>query len=313
MNLKNLWSSANIFFRENLILVIIVLGVGFCFFSESDAPVPIREEHAMMMDEAAESFMPRPTAVSKMAYGRGGGRDILPPVYAESFDPDQAERKIVKNASLTIEVENTEMAKELIEEKVKELKGAITHLNSWEVRPNVLSYSMTLRIPAELLDKSVDVLAGFGVKKAENFSTRDITAAYFDTENQLENLRARRDRLRKLMEMETKALKDILEVDRELSNVQRQIENLERTQKRRDTDVSYSTLSLTIQPEPEIGDFKTPEWTPEKSWKQSVNDLIYASQNIFDKIMKLIVFTPIWLPILLIAIWIRWKFFRKKK
>lgn len=258
----------------------------------------------MAMADVEESA--RAPRMMKSSFGRGG--DIVPPVFAEGFDPEQDEKKIVKNGNLTIEVSYPEDAKKQAEVKIGALEGSITNLNSWENRPGVLTYNMTIRIPSESLDKAIEVLSGLGIKKSENFSVQDITSQYNDTENQIKNLTVRRDRLRELMEKDTNELKDILEVDRELSNVQLQIENLERTQKRRDVDVAYSTLRLTIQPEPEIGDVNNPHWSADRSWKQSVNDLINTSQGIFDKAIKLVVFAPIWIPMLLVLVFVRKKF-----
>lgn len=312
MNLKNPFASGLNFIKKNLILVTVILGLSYWFFPDIDHPIVLESRNSikgyvtgmdMAMMDVEESYAPQ---MEKASFGRGGG-SIMPPVYADDFDPDQ-EKKVIKNGSLTIEVVDPEEAKNEAEVKIGGLEGQITNLNSWETRPGVLSYNMTVRVPSESLDKAIEVLSGLGTKKSENFSVQDITASYFDTENQIKNLEARRDRLRTLMEKETESLKDILEVDRELSNVQRQIENLERTQKRRDVDVAYSTLHLTIQPEPEIGDVNNPHWSVDRSWKQSVNDLINASQGIFDKAIKLLVFAPIWLPILLVLVWVRRRF-----
>ncbi len=312
MKIKNLWHSANALFRENLLLIIIVLGAGWWIFFCDDGPVIMESKNyaRMEMEESAMDFARAPMMAKNTSFGRGGG-GIMPPVFDGGFDPDQTDKKVIKNGNLTVEVEDTEVARESAEMIAKDLEGAVTNLNSWEVRPGILSYNMTLRIPAEMLEEAVKMLAALGVKKSEGFSVRDITAAYYDTEAQLENLEARRDRLRELMERKTENLGDVLQIDRELSSVQHQIENLERRQKGRDIDVGYSTLHLNLQPEPEIGDFTTPNWTPERSWKQAVNDLIGSLQGIFDKAISILVFAPIWVPILLLGWWINRRFFKK--
>ena len=140
---------------------------------------------------------------------------------------------------------------------------------------------------------------------------QDITAQYADTANRITNLEARRDRLRELMERDTDNLNDVLSIDRELSSVQQQIENFERTLKQHDTNVSYSSVNLNLQPEPEIGDFSTPEWTPNRSWKQAVNDLIISLQDILDRAIQILVFAPIWFPVLFV-IWIIQRLIRRR-
>ncbi len=308
MKIKNLWQLANTLFRENLLLIIIVLGVGWWFLGD-DGPVIMESKNYahMEMEESAMDFARAPMMAKTASFGRGGIAPE-PPMFEGGFDPDQTEKKVIKNASLSLEVEDTEEARENTETLVTEFGGAVTNLNSWEVRPGILAYNLTTRVPAENLDAAVKNIAELGVKKSENFSVQDVTASYYDTEAQLENLKSRRDRLRELMERKTENLGDVLQVDRELSSVQSQIERLERTQKRRDTDVGFSTLRVTIQPEPAIGDFTTPDWTPERSWKQAVNDLIHSLQGIFDKSIKVLVFAPIWVPILVVAWWARRKF-----
>jgi hypothetical protein len=226
-------------------------------------------------------------------------------------DVKTEDRKVIKNASLNIEVNDTEIARGLVEEKIKELEGVVTHMNSHSVRSGVLAYNMILRVPSEKLDDAMINLSSLGIKKSENFSSNDITAQYFDTENQIKNLEIRRDRLRELMEFKTDNLNDVLQIDRELSTVQNQIESFERTQNRRDADVSFSTINLNIQPKPIIGDFSSPtEWNIEKTWKTSVNDLIHSLQNIVEKSIKIIVYFPIWLPIFII-LWFIQKYIRK--
>ena len=326
MKIKNYWHTANTIVRENIIPIIAIFAIGFWLFGKpTDSPQPYLK---MAQNDMAKSPTSNRMTAKMTLAGQGGGGQMMAeqmmipggfgggkfPPYPqfENFDPNNPNRKIIKNANLAIEVNNTETAKKQAEEKIISLKGTITHLNSWEARPGTLNYNFTVRIPSENLESAVKTLATIGLKKSEGFSTQDITGSYTDTENQLENLRTRRERLRELMKTETKELKDILEVDRELSQVQGRIENLERIQKGRNIDTAYSTLNLMIQAEPEIGDFVNPQWSPEKSWKNAVNKLIQTSQNIFDKTVEILTFIPIWLPILILALWIKHKFFKKK-
>lgn len=240
------------------------------------------------------------------------GISPAPPVFADGgFAPDETNRKVIKNARLNLEVSDTEEAKVLAEAEIKSLGGFITNMNSHEVRNGVLAYSLTIRVPAKSLDAAMANLTGLGVKKSENFSSNDITAQYADTAAQITNLETRRTRLRKLLEFETKNLADVLQVDRELNNLQNQLDRLTRMQKGRDEKVSYSTLNLSLNPKIQIGDVTSPDWNPEKSWKTSVNELIQKSQNIIDKLIRLVVLAPIWIPVLLILWLLKRKFWRK--
>lgn len=301
---------------QNLVLSVLILGGIIALWPEHNpvlyrARSVIMEQAAYDMDHVESESMPT-MALSRNRGGMDGMMKIMSePAFADDFAPEETERKIVRNASLQIEVSNTEVARELVENKVRNLNGRITNLNSYEVRQGVLSYNFTVRVPADMLNKAMEEFTKMGVKKSESINEQDITAQYTDTESRLRNLETRRDRLRELMERETDNLADVLQIDRELSNVQQQIENYERTLKRHDTNVAFSTLNLSLQPEPQIGDFQTPEWTVKKSWKQSVNDLIISLQEILDNGIQFLVFAPIWIPILLV-LWAIQRFIRRR-
>jgi DNA-binding transcriptional regulator GbsR (MarR family) len=227
---------------------------------------------------------------------------IRPPVVrAQGFDPEAlSDRKIIKNGSLQLEVADTEESLAIVEAEILNQDAYVTHQDSWEVRRGTLAYNLTIRVPAENLEILSENLEKIGLKKSENFSTADITAQYRDTANRIQNLESRRDRLRELMERETETITDVLEIDRELANVQDELDQLNTTQKNRDTDVAYSTLQLTLNPQPEIGDFSSPDWNLQASWKTAVNDFIFDARDVVDKLIRAFVYTPIWLPLLLI-------------
>ncbi len=308
---ESIWRRVNNLVTHNLLLVIIlVLGGWWLFSGNNPIHYNVTGQSVSYDEDMAMSEMARPQA-KMMSFGRGRG-GIMPPM-ENNFIPDAEDRKIVKNGSLDLEVFDTEKARTKSETIIANTGGAVTSLNSWEARPGVLAYNLTTRVPAEKLEEVVTLLTELGVKKAENFNISDITAQYQDTENRLENLIARRDRLREMMERKTDKLGDVLSIDRELASVQTQIENLERSQNRRDTDVAYSTLHLSLRPETQIGDVANPHWNVTKSWKISVNALIQSSQGILDKLIKVVVYIPIWMPIVLILWFLDRKLIHKKK
>ena len=273
------------------------------FFSKSMSPVAEME----MVSDTAAPFALRSQSVSG---SRRGG--VVQPAFAD-FSPEQANRKIIRDAALDLEVADTELAREEAEKIIADFEGFITNLQSFETRPNVLSFQMTVRVPAENLDKIISALTEIGTKTSENFTSSDITSQYADTDAQIKNLELRRERLRKLLEFETKNLADVLSVDRELSNLQTQLDRLSRTQKGRDERVAYSTLRLALNAEIEIGDLQNPHWSATKSWRGAVNDLIAQLQNLFDLVVKLLVFAPIWAPILVAAYFGRRQWQKRKK
>lgn len=309
--MKNTWSVLNAFVHKNILLIIIIACAGWWVFGDNDK-IPFSSNFGgAVMEESVAMDMAYAPKMMASTRGVGGGG-----YFAESnngYIPNAEDRKIVKNGSLSVEVADTEKARNEAEMQIAALDGEITNMNSWEVRPGVLSYNFTVRIPSDNLEEAMEKLAFLGVKKSESISTNDITAQYSDTENQLKNLISRRDRLRELMDRKTENLGDVLSVDRELSSVQNQIENLERMQSRRDVNVSHSTLNLSLMPETQIGDVADPHWTFSKSWRMAINDLIQSAHGIADKLIKIVAYIPIWVPALIVLWILKVKFIDKKK
>ncbi len=324
-SIQNNWQRISHFISRHFMLIILIILAGWFLWDDEDQMTRFQSnrggnidmEYAMdMADEAEESRvsskMMALNSVREASFGSSTSGDdgmIIEPPLPDSngFAPDQ-DRKIIKNGNITVQVEDTDASRTMVEKKMEDFGGAVTNMHSWEMRPGILAYNLTTRVPSERLEEVMMWVASLGTKTNENFSSQDITANYQDTESRLANLRVRRDRLREMMERQTDKLADVLQIDRELSQVQLQIENFERLQLRRNTDIDFSILHITINPEPQIGDFQNPEWSVGRSWKHSVNDLFHSFQNIIDKALVIIVYIPIWLPIVLILWWARRKF-----
>ena len=208
-------------------------------------------------------------------------------------------RKIIRKSYLEVEVKNISSAKIKLEKKVKEAKGKIERLDTYQIYKDQLAYNYTLRIPKEKLDSTITFFKKMGKIKNENFSTYDITDDYKDTENQIKNLLARRDGLRELMKKKTENLSDVLAVDRELNKVQTQIENLMRRQKYRNKDVNLSELRITLMPKQKIQKIEDVKWNFGNSWTLAMNKMIIFSQKSVDFIFTLVAFIPYLLPFVL--------------
>ncbi len=324
MSIKSGIKSINQFIKDYAFVLIILGAAGFYFIGgNTQYPASRVSSFGGMVsyDEVAEESMDMAynsiASPSIMSRAKTTVSDVMAPpeVNAQGFDPEAlSDRKIIKNGSLQLEVEDTEESLAMVDAELLTQKAYVTHQNSWEVRPGTLAYNLTIRVPAEKLETLSANLEKLGVKKSENYSTSDITAQYSDTANRIKNLEVRRDRLRALMERETETISDVLEIERELARVQDELDSLNSTQKRRDTDVSYSTLQLTLSPQPEIGDFSSPDWNLEASWKTAVNDFIFDARDVVDKLIRAFVYTPIWLPLMLILWGLkRWLFGGGKK
>jgi hypothetical protein len=103
-----------------------------------------------------------------------------------------------------------------------------------------------LRVPADRFRQAVDALGQLGTVVEQNVAVLDVTEEYQDLTTRLANRKALAEHLRKLLER-AEDVKTALEVERELSRVQGEIDLLTGKLKRLANRVAYATLTLTWQ------------------------------------------------------------------
>lgn len=215
----------------------------------------------------------------------------------DSYQTTNSGKKIIKSSSLELEVSNTEKMANTVRNMVGTYKGYVENFYSYSDGQGAMTYNFSIKIPADKFYTAIDSFKKLGRVLSENYRSSDVTEQYSDIENELKNLIARRDRLRKLMETKTDNLKDIIEVDRELSRVQNQVENLVRRKRNMEKSVNYSSLNITLKQKVQIKDITQDKWSLGGSVKFYINALISFGQWLFDKVVFLSIFAPVWVLI----------------
>jgi len=217
----------------------------------------------------------------------------------------EVESKIVRGYGLTIEVKNTSNIYSVIIDEMTKVAGIINSFNSYNYTENDLAYNFVLEIPTDKIDSSIEYFKSLGIIKNENSNADDLTEQYSDNENRLKNLYSRRERLRKMMENKTEKLSDVLAVDRELNNVQTEIERLEKSNKKIDKNVEYSKLELTIEPKIKVNSLNDSQWQVSTSWNKAINKFIIFGQKSIDYIFQFITLLPIIIIFVLLVVLVK--------
>lgn len=154
------------------------------------------------------------------------------------------ERKLIKTGNIDIEVSNVTDTKNQITALVKEAGGYISsdNQNNYSGAPR---YEQVVRLPSDKLDDFVLKIEGLA-KKVDNktISTQDVTEEFIDVETRLATKKELEARYRDLLK-QAKSVKDIIEVEAQLNNVRSEIESMEGRLKYLNSQVSYSTLTVT--------------------------------------------------------------------
>lgn len=173
------------------------------------------------------------------------GENYMNIVYDSKHDEDKKEAKIIKEATLKLEVEKLEIAKKKTDELVKKFKGfyANEKMNKydWEI-----SYEIFVRIPNANFESFIaDLERGNGEILFKEVKAQDVTEQFYDLNIRLENKKKYLEQYRVLLKKAV-TIKEILEIEEKIRVILEEIESTEGRLRYLNSQVDYSTLSLII-------------------------------------------------------------------
>ena len=216
-------------------------------------------ENSAAYDAApAEEPMAMPEE-AKAEYGISGRTDAMPTAQ------DMSE-KIIYNANINLETTEFDAAIERLGAMVKELGGYMestsvsgSNYNSI-ARGNIgaRNADYTIRVPSANFSALTGGLAELGNVPFSRTYTRNVTMEYYDTQSRLDAYKVQEQRLLEMLSV-AETVEDMLAIQRELTDVQYEIDSLTGTLRYYDNQVGYSTVYLNIQ--------EVREYTPEPTIK----------------------------------------------
>jgi len=156
------------------------------------------------------------------------------------------ERQLVRTAELQLEVKDYAPARAQLDAELQRAGGYVAQASVEHADGTVTSASLELRIPAAELDAFLAALARLGTVLDEQLHSSEISDDYYDVSARLSTARQLEQRLLDFARVKTSDVKDLLEVERELTRVRENIETLQGRLQRYDHDVALSALSLRI-------------------------------------------------------------------
>ncbi len=167
--------------------------------------------------------------------------------------PVAVERKIIRDATLTLEVDEPVKAAERITSAVESRGGFVVSSESRQETSgrNGRAYeviTVQARVPSAQFDAALkEIRAAGGSVTAEKVSGKDVTEEYIDLEARLRTQQALEAQLLDIMKT-AHAVSDAISVERELTNVRTEIERIEGRKRFIENQSSLSTITVTLQP-----------------------------------------------------------------
>ncbi len=167
--------------------------------------------------------------------------------------PAAVERKIIRNAALTVEADSPAETVRRVASIAESRGGFVVTSESRQQggaqggRPYEV-VTVELRVPAAQFDAVVGEIRGAGGRVVgEKITGQDVTEEYIDLEARIRTQRALEAQFLEIMKG-ARQVSDALQVQRELANVRTEIERLEGRRRFLENQTSLSTIKVTLQP-----------------------------------------------------------------
>lgn len=206
------------------------------------------------------------------------------------------ERLIIRNADLSVVVDDTVESMAAIELLVKGVEGWTVSSNIWEYE-GVKRGNISVRVPSDQLDSFLgDVRALVNEITNESISGQDVTEEFVDLQAQLTNLEATADRVRSFLD-EARTVEEALDVNRELGQLEGEIERITGRMKYLESSARQSLVSIDVIPDELARPVTVGGWRPEGTARDAIQLLINTLQWLADVLIFLTLFL---LPVALV-------------
>lgn len=283
-----------------------LLLVGGCASASRNSGAPASGTTAQEAARPAAAGAPAaaPAPVRAPGGGAAGNADT-----SQAQNLPSADRMIIRTVNMTIAVQNVQEAFRLAERIANEQGGLIAG-SQMRQDGDRMTATLTIRVPSDsaTYQETLTRLRAVAERVVdEQAQAQDITEEYVDIEARLRNLQASEQSLLALLQRAT-SVEDILQIQRELTSVRGQIEQIQGRKQALERRADMATISLTIR---EVGTFARAGWNPGDTVAEAVRALGSAARGLATLGIWLLVFSPIWGGFLL-ALWLLGRFLRRR-
>ena len=155
------------------------------------------------------------------------------------------DKKIIKTASLNLEIKKYNEWNSSLKEKVKQLGGYIAQEEQTQSEYKIEN-TLTIKIPVDQFDNAINQLSTTVEKVNEKkITSQDVTGEVVDTKSRLEAKKQVRQRYMDLLK-QAKNMEDILSVQSEIDDIQEEIESADGRINYLTHSAVFSTINLTF-------------------------------------------------------------------
>lgn len=227
------------------------------------------------------------------------------PVGSAPLSVPRYDRKIIKSSEMTLQVTDTDVAIDQLTGIAADYDGYIVSSRAWSDGTYRMA-TVTISVPVDNFEQVLRRLRGMAIKVLdERADGQDVTEQYVDLESRLRNLEATQTRIRAFLDQAV-TVEEALEVNRRLSDIEGQIEEVKGKMNYIKERAVYSTITVQLQPErptPTPSPTPTlPAWKPVETFNEASGALTVLLRFFGDVVIWLaVIVLPFLIPLALIV------------
>lgn len=215
-------------------------------------------------------------------------------------------QKMIYRANLNVEVtEKVEPLAISIQNFVETHNGYIEHMEQYRhgydpvTQEQLEGVSMSIRIPHEHYKRTLQTISDLGVVVNKTSSADDVTLQYSDIESTLKMYKIEQERLLEMLQNKTADIKDMIEIEKRLSEVRVEIEKQESARRALDSLINYDTIQLEIMQVRRVSasvETKSFGTRIKSTFVKSVDEVVVFTQNV------ILAFTYMLIPLSILGV-----------
>lgn len=178
---------------------------------------------------------------------RSGGQEGSTSDSGVAGDASSTDQSVITTGWITVTVDDpiaaTDDAVALVESVDGRIDSRTQQAGSDDQRA---SAQLTIRVPADAVDKTIDELKTLGTVEQVSLSSTDVTLQVRDLDAQIKALQASVDRLLALVD-QAATTADLVELETAISDRQGQLDSLKSQREYLGDQIDYSTITLDLQ------------------------------------------------------------------
>lgn len=191
-------------------------------------------------------------------------------------------RKIIYTATVALVVDDFSHVEQTLSSRVNECGGFIASASIALNQGRQRSGTWTVRVPVASFEQFLDATGDLGVPERREQQGQDVTEEFVDLEARIRSKKQLEDRILELLSANKGEIKDVIEVERELSRVRTEIERMEGRMRYLADRTELTTVTVQVREE---HDYKPPQAPGiglriASTWRGSTSGIVAAAENL---------------------------------